>query len=154
MNSVTIFLSLTSYTFCSFILQSLTTLFVHFVVSYLNSWPLYSLASFRLNFSACSSLFTALPFAAPLNSGHFVVSPFFSYQLKEGFFLFMWSLVLLLCSLDNFCDHIRAVVLEGVFNRRHLLQCLSFYGGFGLGLMYLSYIESVRSSLIHVHSFH
>ena len=127
---------------------------IHFVVSYFNLWPLYSLASFRLNFSACSSSFTALPFAAPLNSGHFVVSPFFLYQLKEGCFLFMWSLVLLLYSLDNFCDHIRAVLLEGIFNQRHLLQCLSFYGGFRLELMYLSYIESVRSSLIHVHTFH
>ena len=52
---------------------------------------------------------------------------------------------------DCLCDHLRDVSWEDILVL--LLLLVNFVSGFGLELMYISLIENIRSSLIHLHGF-
>ena len=55
---------------------------------------------------------------------------------------------------DGLCDHLRDVPWDDIFLNLVLLMLLvNFVRGFRLELMYISLIENVRSSLIHLHGF-
>ena len=51
---------------------------------------------------------------------------------------------------DGLCDHLRDVPCSKLVL---LLLLVNFVSGFRLELMYISLIENIRSSLIHLHSF-
>ena len=51
------------------------------------------------------------------------------------------------------CGHLGDLRWEDIFNLVLLLLLLSFVSGFRLELMYISLIENIRSSLIHLHCF-
>ena len=54
---------------------------------------------------------------------------------------------------DGLCDHLRDVQWEDILDLLLLLLLVSFVSGFRLELMYVSLIEIIRSSLIHLHGF-
>ena len=54
---------------------------------------------------------------------------------------------------DGLCDHLRDVPWEDTFNLVLLLLLVNSVGGFRLELMYISLIENIRSSLIHLRDF-
>ena len=51
---------------------------------------------------------------------------------------------------DGLCDHWRDVPREDIFKLSASVVLLGFAGGFRLELMYISLIESIRSSLSHL----
>ena len=54
---------------------------------------------------------------------------------------------------DGLCDHLRDVPWEDIFKLSALLMLVNFVSGFRLELMYISLIENITSSLIHLHGF-
>ena len=52
---------------------------------------------------------------------------------------------------DGLCDHLRDLPWEDIF--KLLLLLVNFVSGFRLELLYISLIENIRSSLIHLHGF-
>ena len=54
---------------------------------------------------------------------------------------------------DGLHDHLRAVPSEDIFKIGALLLLVNFVSVFRLELMYISLIENIRSSLIHLHGF-
>ena len=54
---------------------------------------------------------------------------------------------------DGLCDHLRDVPWEDIFKRGASAAASEFCGWFRLELMYISPIENIRSSLIHLHGF-
>ena len=54
---------------------------------------------------------------------------------------------------DGLHDHLRDVPMGGYLNLALLLMLVNFVTGFRFELMYISLIENIRSSLIHLHGF-
>ena len=52
---------------------------------------------------------------------------------------------------DGLCDHLRDVPWEDIFKLSASAALVNFMSGFKLELMYISLIENIRSSLIHLH---
>ena len=54
---------------------------------------------------------------------------------------------------DGLPNHLRDVPWKDIFKLSALLLLLKFVSGFRLELIYVSLIESIRSSLTHLHGF-
>ena len=91
------------------------------------------------------------------NSDHVVVSVSINFSSNS-----QWDALFHCISYDCFhadcdglCDHLRDVPWEDIFKLLVLLLLLvNFVSGFGLESMYISLIENINSSLIHLHGFH
>ena len=76
----------------------------------------------------------------PLNSQHDASFPCIAYDYTCA----DW---------DSLCDHLRDVPWKDIFRLSVLLLLVNFLSGFKLELMYIPFIVSINSSLIHLHAF-
>ena len=76
----------------------------------------------------------------PLNSQHDASFPCIAY----GYTCADW---------DSLCDHLRDVPWKDIFRLSVLRLLVNFLSGFKLELMYIPFIVSINSSLIHLHAF-
>ena len=98
--------------------------------------------------SSDTSIFSTMAFP-PLGNSYHVVSvsiDFPSYSQRDALFhciAYDYSRA----DWDGLCDHLRDVPWEDIFKLGALLLLVNFVSGFRLELMYISLIESIRSSL-------
>ena len=116
----------------------------------------HSPALWYLFFSSGASICSTMAFLPLGNSDHVTVSvsidfvtnsqrkaPF--HRITSGYSRSDW---------DGLRDHLRDVLWEDIFKLLVLLLLLvNFVSGFRLELMYISLIENIRSSLIHLCGF-
>ena len=110
---------------------------------------------FWIYFSSDASIYSTMTFPPLRNSGHVVVlvsTDFPSYSQWDAPFhriAYDYSRA----DWDGICDHLRDVPWKDTLNSVLLLLLVNFVSGFRLELMYISLIESIRSSLTYLHGF-
>ena len=89
------------------------------------------------------------------NSDHVVVSVSFDFpsNSQQGALFHCIANDCYHVDWDGLCDHLKDVLWEDILNLVLLLLVVSFVSGFRLVLMYISFIENIRSNLTHLHGF-
>ena len=111
-------------------------------------------ALFYLFISSNASICSTMAFPPLGNSDHVVVFPLTFHHIHNGMPLFhRIAYDYSQADWDGLGDHLRDIPWEDIFKLSDSAAASEFVSGFRLELMYISLIESIRSSLTNLHRF-